>query len=111
MQSRAAAQPLDGPLMQGYQALAKRHNLWLSLGGFQVPPESCLTGMSWLQSSTDPLLQHERKAGPDCNACAPVAACSCWGCGSGSAQTPGAGLKSARLCVALLPMHGSAGIR
>lgn len=29
------AQPLDGPLIARYRALAKEHSLWLSLGGFQ----------------------------------------------------------------------------
>ena len=42
MQSRAAAQPLDGPLMQRYCALAKAHSLWLSLGGFQVLRLLCI---------------------------------------------------------------------
>lgn len=31
----AAAQPLDGPLLARYRALAARTGLWLSLGGFQ----------------------------------------------------------------------------
>ena len=37
VQSRAAAQPLDGPLMQQYCKLAREQQVWLSLGGFQVP--------------------------------------------------------------------------
>lgn len=31
----AAAQPIPGPYINRYQALAREHNLWLSLGGFQ----------------------------------------------------------------------------
>jgi len=31
----AFAQPLSGPLMRRYRSLAKRHGLWVSLGGFQ----------------------------------------------------------------------------
>lgn len=40
----AVAQPLDGPLMRRYQALAREASLWLSLGGFQEkgPDESHL---------------------------------------------------------------------
>lgn len=34
-QTVAAMQPLDGPLMRRYCALALQHKLWLSLGGFQ----------------------------------------------------------------------------
>ncbi|GIL79098.1 hypothetical protein Vretifemale_8387, partial [Volvox reticuliferus] len=34
-ESVAAAQPLDGPLMEQYQQLARSLGLWLSLGGFQ----------------------------------------------------------------------------
>ena len=33
-ESSRAAQPLDGPLFQRYQALARESNIWLSLGGF-----------------------------------------------------------------------------
>ncbi|PKI32427.1 hypothetical protein CRG98_047190 [Punica granatum] len=29
------AEPLDGPIMQQYQSLARESNIWLSLGGFQ----------------------------------------------------------------------------
>ncbi|KAK6933300.1 Carbon-nitrogen hydrolase [Dillenia turbinata] len=29
------AEPLDGPIMQGYCSLARESNIWLSLGGFQ----------------------------------------------------------------------------
>ncbi|KVI06914.1 Carbon-nitrogen hydrolase [Cynara cardunculus var. scolymus] len=29
------AEPLDGPIMKGYCALARESNMWLSLGGFQ----------------------------------------------------------------------------
>ncbi|KAK4766218.1 hypothetical protein SAY87_007860 [Trapa incisa] len=29
------SEPLDGPIMQGYQSLARESNIWLSLGGFQ----------------------------------------------------------------------------
>lgn len=29
------AEPLDGPVMQGYCSLARESNIWLSLGGFQ----------------------------------------------------------------------------
>ena len=32
------AEPLDGPIMSRYRELARSHGLWLSLGGFQVPP-------------------------------------------------------------------------
>ena len=32
----AKGQPLDGPLMQQYQTLARETGIWLSLGGFQV---------------------------------------------------------------------------
>lgn len=32
--SAAVAEPLDGPLFRRYAALAARHNVWLSLGGF-----------------------------------------------------------------------------
>ncbi|KAG1670964.1 hypothetical protein FOA52_011399 [Chlamydomonas sp. UWO 241] len=40
-ESLAQAQPLDGPLMKSYCKLARQHNLWLSLGGFQeVGPDS-----------------------------------------------------------------------
>lgn len=28
------AQPLDGPVIQQYRALARKHRVWLSLGGF-----------------------------------------------------------------------------
>jgi predicted amidohydrolase len=31
----AFAQPLSGPLVRRYRALARRHGLWMSLGGFQ----------------------------------------------------------------------------
>ena len=34
-ETRAAAQPLDGPLMAEYRSMAKEAALWLSLGGFQ----------------------------------------------------------------------------
>ncbi|KAJ9520362.1 hypothetical protein QJQ45_030306 [Haematococcus lacustris] len=37
-ESLAAAQPLDGPLMAQYLALARSTGLWLSLGGFQEAP-------------------------------------------------------------------------
>ncbi|KDO67859.1 hypothetical protein CISIN_1g033342mg [Citrus sinensis] len=29
------AEPLDGPIMQGYCSLARESSMWLSLGGFQ----------------------------------------------------------------------------
>jgi len=34
-QAQQVAEPLDGPLMQRYQQLAKQNQIWLSLGGFQ----------------------------------------------------------------------------
>ena len=34
-EAQAAAEPLNGPTMAKYCRLAKEHNLWLSLGGFQ----------------------------------------------------------------------------
>jgi len=39
-ESQAAAEPLEGPTMQRYRDLAKKHCVWLSLGGFQEPPAS-----------------------------------------------------------------------
>lgn len=33
-ETRAMAESLDGNLMQQYKALAKQHNIWLSVGGF-----------------------------------------------------------------------------
>ncbi|KAF3783113.1 Nitrilase-like protein 2 [Nymphaea thermarum] len=34
-ESLEVAQSLDGPVMKGYQSLAREFNIWLSLGGFQ----------------------------------------------------------------------------
>ncbi|XXG74796.1 hypothetical protein AAC387_Pa07g3422 [Persea americana] len=34
-ESLKIAEPLDGPIMQGYCSLARESNIWLSLGGFQ----------------------------------------------------------------------------
>ncbi|GJX88507.1 nitrilase-like protein 2 [Tanacetum coccineum] len=34
-ESLKIAEPLDGPIMKGYCALARESNMWLSLGGFQ----------------------------------------------------------------------------
>jgi len=34
-ESLAVAEPLSGPLMSRYRALARDTQLWLSLGGFQ----------------------------------------------------------------------------
>ena len=34
-EAQKAAEPLSGPIMQRYLALAKQHSVWLSLGGFQ----------------------------------------------------------------------------
>lgn len=33
-QTTAQAEPLNGPRMEGYRSLARKHGLWLSLGGF-----------------------------------------------------------------------------
>ena len=38
-EAQRVAQPLDGPIMQRYCALARDHHVWLSLGGFQEQPE------------------------------------------------------------------------
>ena len=35
LQTLAAAQALDGPLMASYRGLARELRLWISLGGFQ----------------------------------------------------------------------------
>mmetsp|Transcript_29524 Transcript_29524/g.74190 ORF Transcript_29524/g.74190 Transcript_29524/m.74190 type:complete len:308 (-) Transcript_29524:63-986(-) len=37
-EAQIAAEPLSGPTMQRYCALARQHGLWLSLGGFQERP-------------------------------------------------------------------------
>lgn len=37
-EAQAAAEPLTGPTMERYCALARKHSLWLSLGGFQEKP-------------------------------------------------------------------------
>ncbi|XP_002275667.3 deaminated glutathione amidase, chloroplastic/cytosolic [Vitis vinifera] len=34
-ESLTIAEPLDGPIMQGYRSLARESKIWLSLGGFQ----------------------------------------------------------------------------
>ena len=34
-EAQSIAEPLDGPTITEYKALAKRHKIWLSLGGFQ----------------------------------------------------------------------------
>lgn len=38
-EAQVAAEPLSGPIMAKYRALAKQHGLWLSLGGFQERPK------------------------------------------------------------------------
>lgn len=38
-ESQAAAEALDGPTMARYCDLARQHGVWLSLGGFQEPPQ------------------------------------------------------------------------
>ena len=34
-EAQSVAEPIDGPTMGRYRALAREHNVWLSLGGFQ----------------------------------------------------------------------------
>lgn len=47
----AIAEPLDGPAMASYCALAARHRLWLSLGGFQEAPAGVSVGVGSRASS------------------------------------------------------------
>lgn len=59
------AQPLTGPLLRRYRALARRHGLWMSLGGFQ---ERCpLPGERTRQQEDDEAeeLRREVAAGAD----------------------------------------------
>ena len=34
-EAQAMAEPLEGPTIREYRSLARKHNIWLSLGGFQ----------------------------------------------------------------------------
>ena len=52
----ALAQPLGGSTVRRFQAAAKQHNVWLSLGGFhrqawRVPTGIDLKTMLWIRNS------------------------------------------------------------
>ena len=52
----AIAEPLGGPLMARYAQLAREHNLWLSLGGFQEAPSAGARGHGTHRYNTHVLL-------------------------------------------------------
>ena len=56
-------QPLDGPLMTRYRNLARQHQLWLSLGGFQEtgPDPSHLYNCHVIVSAAGDLVARYRK--------------------------------------------------